>query len=69
MPQIQAIWRLTVDRARLMLLMDFGRGPNPESKQGPAMNPISPANTSEPWRVGVLFSRSGFMAIIEETQV
>lgn len=26
-------------------------------------------NTSEPWRVGVLFSRSGFMAVIEETQL
>ncbi|GAB5471069.1 MAG: transporter substrate-binding domain-containing protein [Rhodospirillales bacterium] len=25
--------------------------------------------TSEPWRVGVLFSQSGFMAIIEETQL
>ena len=25
--------------------------------------------TSEPWRVGVLFSRSGFMAVIEETQL
>jgi ABC-type branched-subunit amino acid transport system substrate-binding protein len=25
-------------------------------------------NTSEPWRVGVLFSRSGHMALIEETQ-
>lgn len=25
-------------------------------------------STSEPWRVGVLFSRSGFMALIEETQ-
>lgn len=24
--------------------------------------------TSEPWRVGVLFSRSGYMALIEETQ-
>ena len=23
---------------------------------------------SEPWRVGVLFSRSGYMALIEETQ-
>lgn len=33
------------------------------------MNPTSPTNTSEPWRVGVLFSRTGFMAIIEETQV
>jgi branched-chain amino acid transport system substrate-binding protein len=33
------------------------------------MNPISSANTGEPWRVGVLFSRTGFMAIIEETQV
>jgi len=33
------------------------------------MNPTSPTSTSEPWRVGVLFSRSGFMAIIEETQV
>jgi branched-chain amino acid transport system substrate-binding protein len=32
------------------------------------MNPIS-SNTGEPWRVGVLFSRTGFMAIIEETQV
>ncbi|MEQ8666294.1 MAG: transporter substrate-binding domain-containing protein [Rhodospirillales bacterium] len=28
----------------------------------------SDTNTSEPWRVGVLFSRSGFMAVIEETQ-
>ena len=26
-------------------------------------------NTSEPWRVGVLFSQSGFMALIEETQL
>lgn len=25
--------------------------------------------TSEPWRVGVLFSKSGFMAVIEETQL
>jgi branched-chain amino acid transport system substrate-binding protein len=32
------------------------------------MKPISSANTSEPWRVGVLFSHTGFMAIIEETQ-
>ncbi len=27
------------------------------------------AKTSEPWRVGVLFSRSGFMAVIEDTQL
>ncbi len=33
------------------------------------MQPRSLAKTSEPWRVGVLFSRTGFMAIIEETQV
>jgi ABC-type branched-subunit amino acid transport system substrate-binding protein len=26
-------------------------------------------HTSEPWRVGVLFSSSGFMAVIEETQL
>lgn len=26
-------------------------------------------NTSEPWRVGVLFSKTGFMAVIEETQL
>lgn len=26
-------------------------------------------NTTEPWRVGILFSRSGFMAVIEETQL
>ena len=26
-------------------------------------------NTTEPWRVGVLFSRSGFMAVIEDTQL
>lgn len=26
-------------------------------------------NTSEPWRVGILFSRTGFMAVIEETQL
>ncbi|WP_371345547.1 transporter substrate-binding protein [Ancylobacter sp. IITR112] len=25
--------------------------------------------TSEPWRVGVLFSRTGFMSVIEETQL
>lgn len=25
--------------------------------------------TSEPWRIGVLFSQSGFMAVIEETQL
>lgn len=28
-----------------------------------------PTNTSEPWRVGVLFSSSGFLAVIEETQL
>lgn len=28
-----------------------------------------PASTSEPWRVGVLFSTTGFMAVIEETQL
>ncbi len=27
------------------------------------------ANTGAPWRVGVLFSRTGFMALIEETQL
>jgi branched-chain amino acid transport system substrate-binding protein len=32
------------------------------------MNPKPSGNTGEPWRVGVLFSRTGFMAIIEETQ-
>ena len=25
--------------------------------------------TTEPWRVGVLFSRSGYMALIEDTVV
>lgn len=29
----------------------------------------SNAHTSEPWHVGVLFSRTGFMAVIEETQL
>jgi branched-chain amino acid transport system substrate-binding protein len=29
----------------------------------------SRGQTSEPWRVGVLFSRTGFMAVIEETQL
>ena len=29
----------------------------------------SDTNTSEPWRVGVLFSSSGYMALIEETQI
>lgn len=33
------------------------------------MSPKSFPATGEPWRVGVLFSRTGFMAIIEETQV
>lgn len=28
----------------------------------------SSSKTSEPWRVGVLFSRTGYMALIEETQ-
>lgn len=27
------------------------------------------SNTSEPWRVGVLFSQTGFMSVIEETQL
>lgn len=30
---------------------------------------LSGGRTSEPWRVGVLFSSSGFMAVIEETQL
>jgi len=30
---------------------------------------IKPTDTSEPWRVGVLFSRTGFMSVIEETQL
>lgn len=30
---------------------------------------MKPENTSEPWRVGVLFSQSGFMAVIEKTQL
>ncbi len=29
----------------------------------------SQPNTTEPWRVGVLFSQSGFMALIEQTQL
>lgn len=29
---------------------------------------VAPCRTGEPWRIGVLFSRSGFMAVIEETQ-
>ena len=34
------------------------------------LNPLtSSTNTSEPWRVGVLFSTTGFMALIEETQL
>ena len=32
------------------------------------MRPSHP-NTSEPWRVGVLFSSSGYMGLIEETQL
>ncbi|RMD62887.1 MAG: amino acid ABC transporter substrate-binding protein [Alphaproteobacteria bacterium] len=28
-----------------------------------------PTKTSEPWRIGVLFSNTGFMALIEETQL
>ncbi len=30
---------------------------------------VRDATTSEPWRVGVLFSSSGFMAVIEDTQL
>ena len=30
---------------------------------------LSATNTSEPWRVGVLFSSTGYMALIEETQL
>ena len=26
-------------------------------------------STDEPWRVGVLFSRTGYMSVIEETQL
>lgn len=32
------------------------------------MTKLSDTRTSEPWRVGVLFSRTGHMALIEETQ-
>lgn len=32
------------------------------------MADVCESKTSEPWRVGVLFSRSGYMALIEETQ-
>jgi branched-chain amino acid transport system substrate-binding protein len=31
--------------------------------------PDAPRKTGEPWRVGVLFSHSGFMSVIEETQL
>src|SRR6476646_3799256 len=31
--------------------------------------PKSSTRTSEPWRVGVLFSHTGFMSIIEDTQL
>ena len=30
---------------------------------------IATPNTHQPWRVGVIFSQSGVMAVIEETQV
>lgn len=30
---------------------------------------VQNTRTSEPWRVGVLFSRTGFMSVIEETQL
>ena len=30
---------------------------------------MKPAGSGEPWRVGVLFSSSGFLAVIEETQL
>ena len=30
---------------------------------------VEAQQTSEPWRVGVLFSRTGFMSVIEETQL
>lgn len=32
-------------------------------------NSIKDPHTSAPWRVGVLFSRTGFMSVIEETQL
>lgn len=31
--------------------------------------PVNDRQTSEPWRVGILFSRTGFMSVIEETQL
>ena len=33
------------------------------------VRPDTPRKTGEPWRVGVLFSHSGFMSVIEETQL
>jgi len=30
---------------------------------------VKEIRTEEPWRVGVLFSNSGFLAVIEETQL
>jgi ABC-type branched-subunit amino acid transport system substrate-binding protein len=30
---------------------------------------IATPNTHQPWRVGVIFSQSGVMAVIEETQL
>jgi hypothetical protein len=36
--------------------------------QAGTVNQSSLQGTFEPWRVGVLFSRSGHMALIEETQ-
>jgi ABC-type branched-subunit amino acid transport system substrate-binding protein len=40
--------------------------PNPQ--EGGAVT-WSQGSTHEPWRVGVLFSQSGVMAVIEETQL
>src|SRR5690348_1394661 len=33
------------------------------------IRPAKPSSGSEPWRVGVLFSRTGVMAVIEQTQL
>lgn len=38
-----------------------------QAQVAPARNPD--IRTSEPWRVGVLFSWSGFMSVVEETQL
>jgi Periplasmic binding protein domain len=59
----------SVSKPARMSLVDAAHLDAPSSQQGmrTRMSNLM-QRTSAPWRIGVLFSRTGFMSVIEETQ-